>query len=128
MNLSYVLYFTFFLASLALALNFINILDSPNIAKSDIAQLVCDICFIYENPESQIVKFYYFKGNTIEIHNDVIVLDRPFWVFPSCGRQIGNKIYLPVSVDSSLKVSGVTCLKLEYEETKVSVSKCSFGG
>lgn len=35
------------------------------------------------------------------------------WIFPYCGKQEDNIIYLPVDVDVPLKVSGLSCLRLE---------------
>ncbi|RLE66485.1 MAG: hypothetical protein DRJ38_01620 [Thermoprotei archaeon] len=129
MNVAYAIYLSSFLFSLIIAFSTISILKPPTQYRASIAQLVCDICTVYRNPGSHVFGFYDFRGGEVAIGNNVILLEkRELWIFPYCGRQEDNIIYLPIEVDFPFKVSGLSCLKLENIDGKVYVSLCEVVG
>lgn len=126
MNTSYIVYLTSFLFSLMMAFSLVGSLKPPVRYRAAVAQFVCDICTVYRNPGSYMIRVYDFRGGEIVIDDDLVLLNRgELWIFPYCGKQEDNIIYLPVDVDVPLKASGLSCLRLENLKDKVRVEPCS---
>ncbi len=126
MNTSYIIYLTSFLFSLIIAFSLLGNLKPPVRYRAAVAQFVCDVCTMYQNPGSYMVEIYDFRGGEIVIDDNLVLLYRgELWIFPYCGEQEGNIIYLPVDVDIPINVSGLSCLRFENLKDKVRVELCS---
>ncbi len=129
MNTAYVIYVTAFLFSLAVVLSTFSISEPPTYYRSAVAQLICDICTVYKNPGSQIIGIYDFRGNTLRIEKEILILEKPFWIFPQCGRQEKDVVYLPIGVEAPLEISGLACLELKNTDgITVHISLCKVVG